>query len=107
MRPGTRRPPGAPWQVAAAPPRLSARRGTERTVDGANGKRWVEVGARSSEGEAQAAELAQALGLHPLAARVLAARGHGVPEEAARFLEPALSELPDPFSMKDMDRAVE
>jgi single-stranded-DNA-specific exonuclease len=67
----------------------------------------VEAGAGTAEGEAQAAALVRALGLHPLAARVLAARGHGAPEAASRFLDASLSSLPDPFAMKDMDRAVE
>jgi len=75
-------------------------------VAGASGKRWVEAAPRSPATEAQAAELVRALGLHPLAARVLAVRGHGEPAAAARFLEAPLSDLPDPFSMRDMDRAV-
>ncbi len=86
---------------------LSARRATDRSVDGAAGKRWVDAGAGSAEREAQAAALVKALGLHPLAARVLAARGQGAPDAAAEFLGASLSSLPDPFSMKDMDRAVE
>jgi single-stranded-DNA-specific exonuclease len=59
------------------------------------------------EREAAAVALARALKLHPLAARVLAARGHVDPGEAARFLDAPLAELPDPFTMKGMDRAVE
>jgi single-stranded-DNA-specific exonuclease len=75
-------------------------------VDGATGKRWVEAAKGSPEREALAAELSRALRLHPLAARVLAARGLSGPEAAARFLEAPLSDLPDPFTMKGMDRAV-
>jgi single-stranded-DNA-specific exonuclease len=51
--------------------------------------------------------LASALGLHPLAARVLSARGHAEPAEAAAFLEARLTDLPDPFLMKGMAAAVD
>jgi single-stranded-DNA-specific exonuclease len=71
-------------------------------VPGTNGKRWVE----SAVDERAAAALAKALGLHPLAARVLAARGHGEPAAAERFLSVRLADLPDPFTMKGMDAAV-
>ncbi|HQR30375.1 MAG TPA: single-stranded-DNA-specific exonuclease RecJ, partial [Anaeromyxobacteraceae bacterium] len=52
------------------------------------------------------ARLAGALGVHPLAARVLAARGLEDPAAAGRFLAPRLEDLPDPFSMKGMEGAV-
>ena len=74
-------------------------------MDGASGKRWVEPGG-GPECEVAAARLAAALRLHPLAARVLAARGHSDPEEAVRFLEAPLQDLPDPFTMKGMNAAV-
>jgi len=76
-------------------------------VDTGSGKRWVEAGPAVAGGDAQAAALVKALGLHPLAARVLAARGQGSPEAAAGFLAASLTALPDPFSMRDMDAAVE
>ncbi|WP_049760203.1 single-stranded-DNA-specific exonuclease RecJ [Anaeromyxobacter dehalogenans] len=69
----------------------------------ATGKRWVEAAVDA----ARAAELAAALGLHPLAARVLAARGHADPAEAEAFLAARLADLPDPFRMKGMEAAVE
>lgn len=56
--------------------------------------------------EAAATSLARALSLHPLAARVLAARGLAELEAAERFLAPRLADLPDPFSMKGMEAAV-
>ncbi len=74
-------------------------------MNGASGKRWIEARG-GPESEAAAARLAEALRLHPLAARVLAARGHVDPATAARFLEAPLADLPDPFSMKGMDGAV-
>jgi single-stranded-DNA-specific exonuclease len=55
---------------------------------------------------AEAVRLADALGLHPLAARVLAARGLADPGAARSFLATRLQDLPDPFSMKGMDAAV-
>ncbi|HEY1907894.1 MAG TPA: single-stranded-DNA-specific exonuclease RecJ [Myxococcaceae bacterium] len=47
------------------------------------------------------------LGLDPLAARVLVARGIAEPQDAARFLSHELTDLPDPFRMKGMAVAVE
>jgi single-stranded-DNA-specific exonuclease len=67
-----------------------------------NGKRWVEV----QGDDARAGALALALKLHPLAARVLAARGHAEPAAAEAFLAARLADLPDPFTMKGMDAAV-
>lgn len=54
-----------------------------------------------------AERLARELSLHPLTARVLAARGLADPVEAERFLAARLSDLPDPFAMKGMAAAVE
>ena len=66
-------------------------------------RRWVVADAD----EGAAAALVRRLGLHPLAARVLAGRGLADPGAAARFLAPRLEDLPDPLSMKGMDAAVE
>ncbi|HET8722716.1 MAG TPA: single-stranded-DNA-specific exonuclease RecJ [Anaeromyxobacteraceae bacterium] len=66
-------------------------------------RRWVEG---KGAGEAAVARLADALGVHPLAARVLAARGLEDPGAAGRFLAPRLEDLPDPFTMKGMEGAV-
>lgn len=54
-----------------------------------------------------ASRLAAALSLHPLAARVLAARGLATPEAAEPFLAARLADLPDPFAMKGMPAAVD
>ena len=72
------------------------------SVPGASGKRWVEAGVD----EERAVVLAAALRLHPLAARVLAARGHANPAAAEAFLSARLANLPDPFAMKGMEAAV-
>jgi len=50
--------------------------------------------------------LGRELGIHPLAARVLASRGLADVGAAERFLAPRLEDLPDPFSMRGMEPAV-
>ena len=55
----------------------------------------------------QAASLAAALHLHPLAARVLVGRGLDTPERASTFLANRLADLPDPLTMKGVSGAVE
>ena len=55
--------------------------------------------------EAQAGELAAALGMHRPVARVLIHRGHDEAAGARRFLEAPLADLHDPFLMRDMDTA--
>ena len=71
--------------------------------------RWVFPGGeRDVEAQRRAARrLAMELGLDPLAARVLVARGVHEPDDAARFLSHELTHLPDPFRMKGMSAAVE
>lgn len=56
--------------------------------------------------EEEASALERELGLPRHICSVLAARGHTDPEEARAFLRGEDS-LPDPYSMKDMERAVE
>ena len=51
--------------------------------------------------------LAKDIGISPILCRLLQERGINTAAEAKRFFRPQLSELPDPFLMKDMDRAVE
>ncbi|MGZ6139687.1 MAG: DHH family phosphoesterase, partial [Myxococcaceae bacterium] len=71
--------------------------------------RWVFPGGeRDLEAQRRAARrLAIELGLDPLAARVLVARGVQEPQDAAQFLSHELTDLPDPFRMKGMSAAVE
>ena len=54
----------------------------------------------------QAAALAATLQVHPVVARLLCLRGLSDPDEAARFLNPSLEHLHDPFKLADMERAV-
>jgi len=57
--------------------------------------------------DARASALAADLGLEPAIGRLLLLRGLADPDEARRFLHPALDHLHDPFLLTDMDRAVE
>ena len=57
--------------------------------------------------EAAALRLQAELGLSPVIARLLAIRGHGEPEQAARFLKPSLSHLHDPWLLTDLGPAVD
>lgn len=66
-------------------------------------KRWV----RAATDELAALLLSQQLKLHLLAARLLVARGITDPDQARRFLEPKLSDLPDPSTMLGLDKAAE
>lgn len=50
--------------------------------------------------------LAEDLGLNPILGLLLLRRGIRTPLEAKKFFHPQLSDLYDPFRMKDMDRAV-
>ena len=52
-------------------------------------------------------QLAKDLGLSPILGRLLVERGITTAAEAKKFFRPQLSELLDPFLMKDMDLAVE
>jgi single-stranded-DNA-specific exonuclease len=57
--------------------------------------------------EARAAELAAALGIAPIVARLLCQRGFSDPEVASRFLNPSLDHLHDPMALADMGTAVD
>jgi len=66
------------------------------------GARW-----RSAGGDPAARDrLAAALGLHPLLAGVLAARGLADPARARSFLDPGFADLGDPYAMAGMEAAV-
>lgn len=64
--------------------------------------RWVLPGTSQLD----VAPLASALSLHPLAARILIHRGYATPEAASAFLADRLTDLPDPFLMKGLQKAV-
>jgi single-stranded-DNA-specific exonuclease len=68
--------------------------------------RWI-FAAPSSEQSAAVAGLIRDAQLPPVVAELLASRGIRSREEAERFLHPRIEDLPDPFSMLGMDRAVE
>ena len=67
-------------------------------------KRWVV----KPQGNPEAvAAMAAATGLSPVLANLLVQRGIDTLEKAKKFFNPQLSDLHDPFLMKDMDKAVE
>ena len=68
--------------------------------------RWVPGEATTQQGAEAAAKLASALGLRAATGRALWARGLRDPEAAARFLDPRLDQLPDPFGLKGIEAAV-
>lgn len=53
-----------------------------------------------------ALELAADVGVHPITARVLIARGAAESKSARRYLEPALTDIPDPDALPGMEEAV-
>lgn len=53
------------------------------------------------------AELARQINVSPIVAALLISRGYDSPETAQKFLNPQLSDLHDPFLLKDMRKAVE
>ena len=57
--------------------------------------------------ESRVSETAAALAVPPVIARLLVQRGFDEPERAQRFLYPRISQLHDPFLLKDMRRAVD
>ena len=67
-------------------------------------KRWVV----KPQGNPEAvAAMAASTGISPVLANLLVQRGIDTLEKAKKFFNPQLSDLHDPFLMKDMDKAVE
>ncbi len=65
--------------------------------------RWI----YQKHDRAAAQALAAQLGVHPLTAAILTARGHGTPDSAHRFLNPTFDDLHDPAQLKDIDVAAD
>jgi single-stranded-DNA-specific exonuclease len=57
--------------------------------------------------EGRAAALASEVGVRPLTARILLARGFGEPGLAARFLAPRLADLRKPVGIADLERTLD
>ena len=66
-------------------------------------KRWI---VQKHDHDA-ARKLAATLGVSPLAAALLIARGHGTEEKALTFLNPSIDHLHEPYLLKGMREAVE
>lgn len=64
-------------------------------------RRWI----KKVLDEGSVTILSEALRITPRAARLLVRRGIADPEAAKRYLEPKLTDLPDPFLMKGIERA--
>uniref|UniRef100_UPI003FD7A005 single-stranded-DNA-specific exonuclease RecJ n=1 Tax=Alistipes putredinis TaxID=28117 RepID=UPI003FD7A005 len=67
-------------------------------------KRW---GVKPQGNPEAVAAMAAATGISPVLANLLVQRGIDTLEKAKKFFNPQLSDLHDPFLMKDMDKAVE
>src|SRR3954471_23282259 len=65
-------------------------------------QRWTYK--KSDEEKTNALQLA--LKVHPVICKLLVERGIETYDEAKKFFRPELSELHDPFLMKDMDKAI-
>ena len=57
--------------------------------------------------EAKVNVLQQALSIHPMLCKLLVARGIETFEQAKAFFRPELTQLHDPFLMRDMDKAIQ
>ena len=73
--------------------------------------RWIFPADRAELAQTDLDEAARVvsseLGLHPVVGKVLVARGYRTPDDARVFLSDALTELPDPFTMKGLPQAVD
>jgi single-stranded-DNA-specific exonuclease len=67
-------------------------------------KRWIHKELPRKE---KIATLSDALNINPYLSTILLQRGIATAEEAKDYFRPSLSNLHDPYLMKDMDRAVE
>lgn len=65
-------------------------------------KRWT---IKKTDREA-VQDLSKSLGIHPAICKILVERSIRTYDEAKRFFRPALSDLHDPWLLKDMDKAV-
>ncbi len=61
----------------------------------------------STDQAEESQQLARSLAISPILGRLLVERGIDTVAKAKKFFKPQLSDLHDPFLMKDMDRAVE
>lgn len=66
-------------------------------------KRWV----IKETDQQKLAQLKSALNIHPALLSLLVQRGISTFDEAKRYFRPSLSDLYDPFLMKDMDKAID
>ncbi len=67
-------------------------------------KRWI---VKAAAGEENIDSLSKELNIHPILSNILLQRGVSTYEEAKKFFRPQLSELHNPFLMKDMEKAID
>ena len=65
-------------------------------------KRWTLL----KHDRATISKMAADLKLSPVVSALLIARGHDTPEKAEKFLDPQISDLHEPFLLKDLQKAV-
>ncbi len=70
-------------------------------------KNWILKSIDSPEYNARVSEIALALGINPIVAKLLYNRGYQDPESAKAFVYMESEMLRDPFLMKDIDKAIE
>jgi single-stranded-DNA-specific exonuclease len=70
------------------------------------GQRWRWVQEEDAAVARAGIALAQSTGLPTVVTHILAGRGYGTPDAMTAFLNPRLEQLPDPMTLKDMDRAI-
>ena len=70
-------------------------------------KKWILKSTDTSESLSVAENIAAALGLHPIVARLLYSRGYETPEAAKRFICMEHEMLSNPFLMKDMEAGIQ
>lgn len=69
-------------------------------------KKWIVKSTDGKESSSAVASITDSLGINPIVARLLYNRGYKDPASAKSFLYMEAEVISDPFSMKDMDRAV-
>lgn len=79
----------------------------KRTNEKAKEKKWILKSTDTNESLASAKNIAKALGLNPIVAKLLYSRGYKTPDAAKRFICMEHEMLSNPFLMKDMELGIE
>ena len=79
----------------------------KRTNEKAKEKKWILKSTDTNESLASAKNIAKALGLNPIVAKLLYSRGYKTPDAAKRFICMEHEMLSNPFLMKGMEPGIE